>query len=237
MTTGDWKESASRSITVSEWDEGTIQQLLHYLYHGTYSIPAPSNDDDASSTSPRPRYFTQQLTKEEIRRRPLPPLIYIDCLGPRDEVPLGKLPEKDLYMYRNEPDIQLALSSGYTLLPDARVYVLAHYLQLDGLQRLAFHRIQDVLVRWGGREDGEEILEKVVEVVGYVYVNTITTTGTEEEGGKEVEKEEEPLRNLLSSFVAKEFREFHGPEFEGLVFEGGEFMVDMVRKIARVWKG
>lgn len=40
-TTGPWLESQQRRIDLQEWDASTVNQLVSFLYRGTYEGPAP----------------------------------------------------------------------------------------------------------------------------------------------------------------------------------------------------
>lgn len=111
--------------------------------------------------------------------------------------------------------------TGHSLLLDAKVYVLAQYLQLDHLKRLAFYEIQYGL-DIKSEVYGTRLLLESVDLARYVYASTDSLADSEE-----------PLRKLVSTYIAVSFSRYEGPEIEGLMSEGGELVVDVTRKVRR----
>ncbi|KAL8709057.1 MAG: hypothetical protein Q9225_007507 [Loekoesia sp. 1 TL-2023] len=250
---GEWKDSKSRIINLEEWEEQTVEHVLEWLYSGSYTLPVQvelgSDTGKATKTGidhPRPR-TRQQLRNSRIATplpaeieeqgssiqlepdyvpdmcRPLTPLHDIQCSGSRGSPTLQSSPAKD------GRSIQLeALPRkewGQTLLPDAKVYVLAQYLQLIKLKQYAFHHIQDVLVFCNQTPPGSHTLVRIVDLARYVYSSTDSLTNSEE-----------PLRKLVSTFVVEWFVRLDKPEFERLIAQGGDFAVDVTRKLRRHWQ-
>lgn len=178
-------------------EEQTVEHVLEWLYSGSYTLPVPSrlgaDIEKAPKTGidhPRPR-TRQQLRNSRIASplpaeideqessiqlepdhapdtyRPLTPLHDIQCSGSRESPTLQSSPAKD------GRSIQLETLPrkdwDQTLLSDAKVYMLAQYLQLIELKQYAFHHIQDVLVFCNQNFPGPQALARAVDLARYVY--------------------------------------------------------------------
>ncbi|KAL8839760.1 MAG: hypothetical protein Q9170_001631 [Blastenia crenularia] len=120
--------------------------------------------------------------------------------------------------YGRKSNVEYALrtsaETGATLLPDAKLYVFAQYLGLNGLERLAFQNLQAILVLIQSIDKHLELVTNVVGLARFVYEcrNAVT----------------EPLRKLVFAFVTAWLPVLHGPALEDLIWEGGDFAVDMM---------
>lgn len=249
---GNWRDSKDCVINLAEWEEPTVEQLLEWLYSGYYtvsSIPMSargvvmSDDEVAEALIPiihqqlRGRKLSDLLprdgdeTESDVElspdcvpdhHQPLTPLQDIRCSGPRDDGRVLTYPAIDSRAVQLESLCKKEW--GHTLLPDAKAYVLAQYLQLVDLKRYAFHHIQDTLVFLNQCSPGPQALTRTIALAHYVYSNTDSLNNSEE-----------PLRDLISTFVAEWFLKMDGPQFERLIAGGGEFAVDVTRKLRRHW--
>ncbi|KAL9006902.1 MAG: hypothetical protein Q9188_000357 [Gyalolechia gomerana] len=219
---GDWKDSKDRVINLEEWEEQTVERVLECLYSGFYtmhSAPGP-----ASKTTKAPetgvdhrRPITwQQLCNSRLasplpgdinegdcafqhepdcvpnQYRPLTRLLDIRCPGSPRSPTSQSSPAKD-----GRPILSGSLPRadwGHTLLPDAKVYVLAQYLQLIDLKRYAFRHVQDVLGFLNQPTPDLAALIRTLTLTRFIYSSTDSLTNFEE-----------PLRNLVSTFVAEWF--------------------------------
>ena len=59
------------------------------------------------------------------------------------------------------------------------------------------------------------MVSNLVELISYVYVNTDSLVS-----------EEEPLRELVTTYLAQNFRHFEGEEVGELMEQGGDFVLD-----------
>lgn len=84
------------------------------------------------------------------------------------------------------------LSTGNILLPDARVYMLARYLQLEDLKSDLFERLRYVLLQWEPYLFRRGEIISTVNLARFVYTFTYPSVSSEE-----------PMRKLVSTFVAK----------------------------------
>ncbi|KAL8769873.1 MAG: hypothetical protein Q9209_004311 [Squamulea sp. 1 TL-2023] len=107
---------------------------------------------------------------------------------------------------------------GCTLLVHAKLYALAHYLQLTTLKSLAFGAIEAEIESI--EELQPQLLANIVQLARYVYTSTDTLVISTEQ-----------LRDLVATFVGNWFHVFHGPDVNNLLEEGGEFVVDVMQKV------
>ncbi|KAL8645806.1 MAG: hypothetical protein Q9210_006507 [Variospora velana] len=227
---GQWKESEERSIKLEEWDEQTVEHVLQWLYFRAYMRTSPceaplserknripitqpqdcKRDESAHNQSPE----LKESTNDPAIYRPLTPLLAIDCPGP----PEGETVSVDLTAIATEP------SNGKNLLSDARVYILAQYLQLEELKRRAFDRVKVVLSNWELGAFPPDWVRKTTILAGFVYDSTDSLVNSKE-----------PMRRLVSTFVATGFIDFQGLEAQELLAKGGDFVLDVTRKVQREW--
>ncbi|KAL8950613.1 MAG: hypothetical protein Q9222_003368 [Ikaeria aurantiellina] len=221
MVSGGWNECTDCSINLEEWEENTVAQVLQWLYQGFYTwpfIPDELEDDsqaqvaDPTATSSETKQPDQAFTRTEK----------IECHGPRKFT--GNLEKVTQNHPIDEIRKTLLLSSknAATLLPDAKVYVLANYLQLVELKRLAFHNIQDVLCGIELEKSNSSTLASIPLLIEYAYANTDSLVN-----------EEEPLRNLLSSFTAGRLIKVNESSHIRWTVAGEEFIVDLLKKLQR----
>lgn len=106
------------------------------------------------------------------------------------------------------------------LLARVEVYKFAKYHLLSGLQELALQRIIVTPRRLDcSVEFAEQELTKAVESV---YGSIPTDIGNEE-----------PMRKLLSQFAAAKYTSLSHGSFEALIIRGGDFALDLARKLSR----
>ncbi|KAL8752766.1 MAG: hypothetical protein Q9184_005633 [Pyrenodesmia sp. 2 TL-2023] len=122
-------------------------------------------------------------------------------------------------------DVQRALDSSCatlaTLLDDAKLYVLAQYLQLGSLKRLAFLNVQHVFSELSkGDTDrlGAHVTARFIEYIRYVYASTDSLTNSME-----------PLRKLTAAAVVAHLHALQAPSFDDLMRQGGDFAVDVMK--------
>jgi hypothetical protein len=106
------------------------------------------------------------------------------------------------------------------LLAHVEVYSFAKYHLLSGLQELALQRTIVTLRKLNcSVESAEQELTKAIE---YVYDNIPADKGNEE-----------PMRKLLSQFAAANYTSLLHGSFEALITRGGDFTLDLARKLSR----
>ena len=102
----------------------------------------------------------------------------------------------------------------------AKLYLLADYSCAQGLKNLCYQRLGTAMLHMSNFLPDEGITENVATLAGLVYANTT-----------QKKRPLEPLRNLISSFVAAYSSELDGASMDNLIQEGGDFAVDLMRKL------
>ena len=114
----------------------------------------------------------------------------------------------------------------YLLLTHAKIYVLADYMLLPDLQSEALERLKFALQFIGPLSElsnpQASVVPNLVDLTAYVYAHTDKLTS-----------KQEPLRKLISTYIALNFVQFDGERVQGLMEQGGDFVVDLWQKLRR----
>ena len=245
ITYSGWKEGVERRFVLDDWDVSSVEALVEYLYTNDFSWPLPQF------------WLAKDFAKDDMEVQTKTPLPVSHLRhppdGPRDKihgvtgvVPLTPLLGQDLprdtsmdeecwqisfqkwimifQTFPNPLSEDSRSSLALTLLAHVKIYCLADYTLLPNLKALAFHRIRTILVAIQ-RLAPLSAIGPLTSVISFVYANT----SVPREG-------EEPLRKLISTFIAIEFQNFDvGDEIElrGFLERDGEFVVDLWNKVRR----
>lgn len=113
-----------------------------------------------------------------------------------------------------------------TFMTHAEVYVMACLYMVDGLKNMAWQRLRSVLVSIGTPQLDSPVIGNLVTLIHYVYRKT---------GPQDVDNNEEPLRELIVTFMALNFRQLKGSAIDDLLRSradvDGEFAADLVSKL------
>ncbi|KAL8713687.1 MAG: hypothetical protein Q9220_002213 [cf. Caloplaca sp. 1 TL-2023] len=200
MISGVWNERTKRCINLREWEEQTVAQVVEWLYRGDYAWNFAVDDlkDDTQATAvdstaaPSPAgkapvveqsNQSSNLAAQVQRHRPgtfTRTLETIAQIHPVDGIKKTLLPSS---------------RDAINLLPNAKVYVLANYLQLVELKRSALNNIQGVICNIELERSDPSTVATIAELAGFVYGNTDALVN-----------EVEPLRNLFLSFLSHRLR-------------------------------
>lgn len=210
MIDGNWRDSHDRKIIWEEEDEATVHQLLDFLYTGSYKyMVAPSELGPAKRLD------------LELRN------CHIDKIHPEEDAQSDDgltacLAHNATHNATEGDDVpsdkQHAILTGFTLLQDAKVYVIAHYLELTDLKNLALAAVQNVIDSTSAMRP--KLLSNIVELVKYVYNHTDTLVSTKE-----------PLRELVATFAAEWFHVFDRDGVKELMSKGGDSLIDIMEKV------
>ena len=111
-----------------------------------------------------------------------------------------------------------------TFMTHATLYVIACQKELDELKNMAWQRLRSLLVAVGPLLAGWPIIANMVALIQYTYKETSVS-----------ELAEDPLRDLVTSFVAIHFTKFKGPEVDNLFYselaDDREFVVELMVKV------
>lgn len=106
----------------------------------------------------------------------------------------------------------------------AELYVMGNQYMLDELKDIAWHRLKAVLLTIGRPLEGSVVIDNITQLGRYVYRET-----------GQMDDEEEPLRNLVSSFVALHYPVFGTSMMGEMIMsteEGDrEFAKDLLAKL------
>ncbi|KAL9018015.1 MAG: hypothetical protein Q9185_004684 [Variospora sp. 1 TL-2023] len=241
---GVWKDSQERVVKLEDHDFVTVSQMLEWLYCGYYSwgracLPNEPPIESTCSNDREQLYIVSQAL-DGSRLVTLSPLTStgnqqlqtnnnLTTLSRPSDILRHGLPGKrgtPLQTVTNhhkaggiDSVIRFATRSGCVLVQDAKLYVLAQYLELSYLKDLTFRSIQEVLndTMSDKQETDAALRANVVTLIRFVYDHTDSLTNSVE-----------PLRRLVTSFAAVHYKAVKGPEFDLLLSEGGGFPVDLV---------
>ena len=243
LVEGGWKDSVNRTIKLPEWDADTVGRLLEWLYMGDYHSPLPESPPSSRIDQQKQvvSQNNQELTAGEIA--------IIEDFGKDITIGAGNLnaqPEQQLvpisdqhfgehqYEHRHfslehlshwGQDCTFANRNLFfeSLFVHAKVYCLANYMLLPGLQALAFDNLKQLLLLLEPLKPKAPAVSTLVNLVKYVYANT-----------NRPQKGEEPLQRLLTTFIAQNASSFidnkRSLEVRRLMEEGGDFTVDVWAK-------
>lgn len=106
------------------------------------------------------------------------------------------------------------------LLAHARLYTFSVYHQIKSLQDLSLQRLTQVLARIDCSQPSAA--SEIATLVQHVYRDTLPAIYSKD-----------AARKLVSQFVAMNFDELVHGQFETLLEEGGDFVLDLSRKVSR----
>ncbi|KAL8896431.1 MAG: hypothetical protein Q9207_007705 [Kuettlingeria erythrocarpa] len=240
---------SNRHIDLTEFDEHTVAQVLEWLYGGNYTwssftqVPADTceiamphlsgtcfvtslSQDGSPTFSAAPYFNSDEEPSDTFSVNESQP----SCVTPSSEEyefvgsECGESAPGKIGGYRPasrvEDVVECSVQSGCTLLPDAKVFVLAKYLRLQPLQRLAYQNIRGITDSITEIEVGSSLATNILDLVRFVYGCSNTLAGPVQ-----------PLRKLVFSLVADWLPALQGPELEGLIWEGGNFAVDVLKNV------
>lgn len=220
----------------------TVQRVVTYLYFDDYDSPDPVpiegkmkqqnlNGDlenlkegrvrrdghlDETTKVPEPEDLDlQNAIMESCSIRPLTPFSSCVRLGPLITLRLtaGGAFQEQKFPYQTH-------SYQETLMAHAEVYVFAESHFLPRLQELALQRMVQTLnnVECTAKHAAQELSDVAV----YVYDNTPAKNG-----------DSEPMRKILSQFIATNYTSLFHDSFEKIMTRGGDFTLDLGRKLSR----
>lgn len=266
---GKWKDSTELKIVLKDWDPETVGRLLEWLYTGDYESPYPTEVPLPGAESlevlvPETSIPSNENTKEKPQstsksesasgsRRPLPLFANmhfnkIDAdLRPSNAEAFKQwaVEREDAGRWQGKEYDKGDLDFEVALLAHAKLYAFADYMLLPALQAHAFERLRALLhfIRepTGTSDTGLTLLSppledmrligNIITLVQYVYANTA-----------KLESEEEPLRELTSTFIAPNYvpyadlREDKGKMFEkalGSMEQSEDIREDVNDKVRR----
>lgn len=249
---GPWKENAERKICWPHWKIATVEKFLDWLYTTDYICPYPHpvptptsserpTDNDATSK----RSATQEAilsfdyhgedaewpvepaAKKAKTSTPVPTLKPLQDLTWSDDRCQPKISQAEEYSRWTGHQLWRPDQLDYetTLMTHAELYVMACHYLLDDLAAMSWQRLRAVLMSMGTPSVGSPVIRNLMNLFRYPY----------EETGISLDEEEEPLRNLLTTFAALHYPIFKGSGIEKWATSAKEsdreFCADLMVKV------
>ncbi|KAL8814099.1 MAG: hypothetical protein Q9223_006656, partial [Gallowayella weberi] len=227
---GGGREQWEGKLTWPDWTVSGAEKFLEWLYTGDYKCPYPieapkskdqSDNEDGEAPS-RPEHGNESHSREyesidfvvpetsdvvvwpeELDLRPLSPVTKntpaIDAATALKDLSwsgsrlLGKMSQAEEFeswtghqLWR--PD---QLDYEATFQTHAELYKMGHFYLLEELKNMAWQRLRSVLISIGTPVAGSRVIANLVMLIHYAY-----------EVSSDTGNEEEPLRKLITTFVA-----------------------------------
>ena len=112
------------------------------------------------------------------------------------------------------------LDYGDALIAYSKLYALAGYLLLPSLRSSTFGQIRTLFGFMGPLLSRTPMVSNLVSLVKYTYANTASTIFSQD-----------PLRKLITTYIALNYAAFIGEEADSLEAEGGDFVCELRAKI------
>lgn len=221
---GPWKDKSDGVLDLTEFDEHTIECCLCYFYRRTYCpynvIPKPepevgtavkAESPESDGTKDNQTHGSKSGDEQVYLTRantdsPLNPLESMIELRPH-----AKLKKQETSEKSHEVLVTDALVH-------ARVYAFAHMYIFPELETYALHRLGETLIALQQHKVNMPL--QLANAARVIYGSTPDASYN-------------PARELLSRFVALNFSFLLGESLDQLLQEGGDFAVDVSRKLAR----
>ncbi|KAL8838678.1 MAG: hypothetical protein Q9176_004918 [Flavoplaca citrina] len=249
LIAGPWKESIDRAIDWSEWDSSVVEKFIEWLYTGDYSCPHPVPNplsielDNIVETVKRLRDGDNQAVtggaenraaggptegqanKKAMTKMDEDILLLQDLEWKADNgLPLPSPAEEFNHWHLHPPRNAGQLDYSVPFKIHADLYNIGCRYFLDDLRRMAWYRLRTLLITIGRPPVGSAAIQNTIDLILDVY----SRTGDPLDEG-------EPLRNLLTTFVACHFTAFKASGIQQLAISDNkdtrEFMSDLMAKL------
>ncbi|KAL1854993.1 hypothetical protein Plec18170_004405 [Paecilomyces lecythidis] len=230
--TGAWRNNDDKPLDWRNFDEITVECVISYLYTEDYYVPTQSpelgepNGDDIKGKSEDKGELThpldnktnivqKRLQSDNKLNRPLSPLYGCIQSGLPPKIRPTAAGVFDQASKQEKENI------GVEILTHAKVYIFAHYFSVHELEKLALQRLTQVLAALNDVKM-QDLFPQLAEAIYVVYGGTLNS-----------EQHQDPARRLLSQFVALRNDLLSCEDFYILLADGGEFSIDVTRKLVR----
>ncbi len=249
---GSRQESAEKKICWPHWKTSTVEKFLEWLYTSDYTCPYPrlvadptssvqAIDNDAPSKRCAPQeevapfkyhgevaeWPVEPTAKKQKTSTAVPTLKPLQDLTWSDDRCQPKISQAEEYSRWTGHQLWHPNQLDYetTLMTHAELYVMACHYLLDDLAAMSWQRLRAVLMSMGTPSVGSPVIRNLMNLFCYAY----------EETGNSLDEEEEPLRNLLTTFAALHYPIFKGSGIEKWATSAKEsdqeFCADLMVKV------
>lgn len=221
---GEWKESIDRRIVLEDWDPETVGRTGGYESPFPAEVsssnvraivaPVPSNPGVKAGSQSTPKFKGAKSSQ-----RLFTPLVNI-CFNKADPELAPSYAKAFMQWVVDSDELNIVFDFEASLLAHAKLYALADYVLLPALQAQAFYRLRILLLfitapsvifprfTWDPTSIANTpVVGNIITLVRYVYTNTTKS-----------ESEEEPLRELITTFIALNYDQFENQRGEILRF-------------------
>ena len=228
---GTWKDSLERKIVLEEWDAASVGRMLQWLYTGDYKAPNPTLPDSyetaAGNHEQDPDYWGSHPTHPPAQRPKRTFTVLLAKLMSTELSPPAKRTEAETFesWMQSAGDACYDMDYEYTLMAHAKLYVLANYMLLSGLQAFTLERLQKLLSTMHPIKKDKPVIANLITLIEYVHVST-----TRPDVG------EEPLQDLTTAFIALNFSQFNDGDgkVQRLMNQYRDFAEDVLDKVRTV---
>lgn len=224
---GPWKDSSDGILDLTEFDEYTIECCLSYFYKRDYCPyqVAPKSDpelgngvkDEGSGSTEKESQDSSYTDPKAGNEQEQPAQTSASSDSPLE-------PIENMVELRPRATLKTQDPSGNSqalimeALVHARVYSFAHMYLFSELETFALRRLGKTLIAL--RRHKISMPLQLADAVRVIYGATPNASYN-------------PARELLSRFIAQNFSSLLGECLDNLLQEGGDFAVDVSRKLAR----
>ena len=225
---GKWKDSLERKIVLADWDAASVGRMLQWLYTGDYKAPNPTLPDSYGTAVENQEHDVNAWVADSAAQWPKPTstLLLADLMSITLSVP-AKRTEAEAFesWMQAADDVRYDMNYEFTLMAHAKLYVLANYMLLPGLQAFTYKRLQMTLSFMSPLKKSKPVISNLITLIDYVHASTIRPDAGEE-----------PLQELVTAFIAVNFSQFNdrGGKVQGLMNQYRDFSEDVLDKVRTI---
>ena len=225
---GKWKDSLERKIVLEDWDAASVGRMLQWLYTGDYKAPNPTLPDPYDTAVENHEHDPNAWAADPATRWPkrICTLLLASLMSTRRSPP-AKPTEAAAFesWVQAAGDVRYDMDYELTLMAHAKLYVLANYMLLPGLQAFTYERLQMTLSTMSPIAKDKPVIPNLITLIDYVHESTIRP-----------EVGEEPLQKLITTFIAVNFSQFNdsGGKVQGLMNQYRDFAEDVLDKVRTI---
>ncbi|KAM0794347.1 hypothetical protein BDR22DRAFT_712154 [Usnea florida] len=224
---GKWKDSLERKIVLEDWDSASVGRMLQWLYSGDYEAPSPTLPDSYETAAESHEQdsddwgaFFAQPTEPTFT------VLLARLMSTKLSSPAKRTEAETLESWMQSAGVaRHDIDYEYTLMAHAKLYVLANYMLLPGLQAFTFERLQKLLSTMHPIKKDKPVITNLINFIEYVHVST-----TRPDVG------EEPLQELTATFIALNFSQFNDGDgkVQRLMHQCRDFAENVLDKVRSI---
>ena len=225
---GKWKDSLERKIMLEDWDAASVSRMLQWLYTGDYKAPNPTLPDAHDTAVENHEHDSNAWVADSAAQWPkhTSPLLLARLMSKNPPLP-SKRTEAEAFeaWMQAAGDVRYDMDYELTLMAHAKLYVLANYMLLPGLQAFTYERLQMTLAFMSPLGKDKPVISNLITLIDYLHASTIRPDAGEE-----------PLQELITAFLALSFSQFNdgGGKVQRLMNQYRDFAEDVLDKVRTI---